>query len=106
MGKKKQEKKVSVLPERKSILDSLKFMQVSKDSVIDKKHKHKHREEEAKEAIVQKKDAKVDESLPFFFKRVQEVAKRQVECIENKVEVNQEVFERINLDKNFERTNY
>lgn len=47
MGKKKQEKKTAALPERKSILDSLKFMQVSKDAVVDKKHKHKHREEGA-----------------------------------------------------------
>lgn len=52
MGKKKQEKKASALPERKSILDSLKFMQISKDAVIDKKHKHRARDEEVKEGIV------------------------------------------------------
>lgn len=49
---------------------------------------------------------KVDELLPIFFKRVQYVAKKQAEPIENKVELNEEVFERINLEKNFERTNY
>lgn len=106
MGKKKQEKKVAALPERKSILDSLKFMQVSKDAVVDKKHRHKQREQEGSDGLEQKKERKVDESLPFFFKRVQEVAKKHVESIENKVEVNEEVFERINLEKNFERTNY
>lgn len=105
MGKKKQDKKAAALPERKSILDSLKFMQVSKDAVVDKRHRHKQREEEH-DKLGQKREAKVDESLPFFFKRVQEVAKKQAESIENKVEVNEEVFERINLEKNFERANY
>jgi hypothetical protein len=44
MGKKKQNKGVSIAVERKSILDSLKFMQISKDSVVDKKHKHRRRD--------------------------------------------------------------
>lgn len=43
MGKKKQDKKGSQPVQRKSILDGLKFMQISKDAVLDKKHKHKKR---------------------------------------------------------------
>jgi len=45
MGKKKQNPKANAPAERKSILDSLKFMQISKDAIPDKKHKHKRREE-------------------------------------------------------------
>ena len=97
MGKKKQNSKMNAPAERKSILDSLKFMQISKDAVTDKKHKYKRREEETHSDFTDKKQINIDETVPMFFKKVQELAKKKKETIENKVEMNEEIFERINL---------
>jgi hypothetical protein len=85
MGKKKQDKKAAAPVQKKSILDSLKFMQLS-NTVLDRKHKHKKREEWKSEDVNLGEKKIAEESMPFFFKKVQEIAKKNTECIENKVE--------------------
>ena len=45
MAKKKQESKGNGLAPKKNFIDNLKFMQLSKDAVLDKKNKHKRRED-------------------------------------------------------------
>lgn len=83
MGKKKQDGRVSSIAPKKNFIDNLKFMQLAKDAVHDRKNKHRKREENKQEttAIVDKGN---DDSLPFFFKRVQEIAKKSVDVVENK----------------------
>lgn len=85
MGKKKQDSKGNGLAPKKNFIDNLKFMQLSKDAVLDKKNKHKRREE-AKQTVANADKSSNDESLPFFFKRVQEIAMKSVEVVENKRE--------------------
>lgn len=82
MGKKKQDGRTSSIAPKKNFIDNLKFMQLGKDAVHDRKNKHRKREESKQEtvAVVDKND----ESLPFFFKRVQEVAKKGVDVVESK----------------------
>lgn len=63
-------------------MDNLKFMQLSKDAVIDKKNKHKRREEQDRDEEIKYKEKEIiNESLPFFFKQVQALAKNNSQSI-------------------------
>lgn len=85
MGKKKQDAKAGTPAPKKNFIDNLKFMQLAKDAPHDRKNKHRRREEPKQETAATV-DTGNDESLPFFFKRVQAVARQGVEVVENKRE--------------------
>lgn len=46
-------------------------MQISKDAVIDKKHKHKKKDEEKGQDVSPLGIERNNETLPFFFRQVQ-----------------------------------